>query len=687
MDRRASTIEQQQSERDDQHSSTFDQKPVNVPLHDYDATAAALSRLTVVKKESTCTARSLHAASTQTPPQPTAEHYTGSSSRAASPALVGECTYETANCPSPGKRSSAYFDHVLQQDGHMKRMRRESSQQHHPEQNKPACDEQQRHPDASVAGEHAAATAAAIPPKLTRVIAELNAFATLPPLCNLGMTLRPVIKRIPGQRVRALSEPLLPSNHRTLALRHLLRASSEPASRSSKRSRDKVSHHPPISQQTLRELELDEILKNAQLRHDIVHDPNLQFRPNTDGERGAKKRHDSDRYWRSIAKELEKFDRFPREKLSQTRVALMLREVRNILLSLVPQEDKEQVASIFDTDLVLRGLSLGTFSAAAFARSLSCIMKKHCAPMRDDAVDGISAKLAVSSTSTEFVNALRCTFDVLEVMKLDIANHQLRTLRGYLLDTAVEFEQMWFKRKFYSGSLKQDDALQWFSSIHTDTKLDPRANFATGFVAMTQRAVIKADVIPTFTFDHGRLQAMGKDAAEVTDLMIVVLLAKQMLKLPDSAMPALKQDLWALVAAERVALGVSRWQAAIPSLAMYLARRADACVAMALPRDSTLTFAETWLMKQLAPESAIRLMLASRLSLLFSSLVTHALTSQIKNGVHSPCQLSWQTWQACRTEVEGIASRMSAVAVFHWRVHGSFYLNLHGERAIQQLAL
>lgn len=42
---------------------------------------------------------------------------------------------------------------------------------------------------------------------------------------------------------------------------------------------------PPITKATLRELDLHEILRNPQLRHDSVFDPNLMFRPNYDGER------------------------------------------------------------------------------------------------------------------------------------------------------------------------------------------------------------------------------------------------------------------------------------------------------------------------------------------------------------------------------------------------------------------
>lgn len=88
---------------------------------------------------------------------------------------------------------------------------------------------------------------------------------------------------------------------------------------------------PPIGLATLKELDLGEILRNPQLRHDIVFDPvsfsssslfpiwslvrashmtdkacdkNLVFRPNFDGTRGQKKIEASDRYWAAVEREI-----------------------------------------------------------------------------------------------------------------------------------------------------------------------------------------------------------------------------------------------------------------------------------------------------------------------------------------------------------------------------------------------
>ena len=64
---------------------------------------------------------------------------------------------------------------------------------------------------------------------------------------------------------------------------------------------------PPINLQSLKEIDLHEILKNPQLRHDILFDPQLQFRPNLDGERGKRKKSIIDKYWLEVRKECQGF--------------------------------------------------------------------------------------------------------------------------------------------------------------------------------------------------------------------------------------------------------------------------------------------------------------------------------------------------------------------------------------------
>lgn len=57
---------------------------------------------------------------------------------------------------------------------------------------------------------------------------------------------------------------------------------------------------PPINYDTLNELSIDYIFKSIQLRHDLVFDQNLNFRPNLDGPSGREKRKRADRFWKRV---------------------------------------------------------------------------------------------------------------------------------------------------------------------------------------------------------------------------------------------------------------------------------------------------------------------------------------------------------------------------------------------------
>ncbi|KAF8655481.1 hypothetical protein AX16_003039 [Volvariella volvacea WC 439] len=268
-------------------------------------------------------------------------------------------------------------------------------------------------------------------------------------------------------------------------------------------------HIPPlqplINRQTLKELDLDSILRNPQLRHDILFDPGLQFRPTS----SRRKRELADRYWAAITQELESgctcmtFDndgkltaticicaqaQLPPSNrvvaLSQTHSTVTLRlpsRIRNLLseflevllLVIQPlsnmsgmyvnpntfkahmQEHSAQAAyirSVFDPELIEQELKHNQFDPSGLFTAIGTTLKGHCAPMRDRAVELMvqaaqSCAPGGSGTKTEAVRAVRMCMELLELMKLDIANHQLQTLRPFLIRTSGQFELKTFRNR------------------------------------------------------------------------------------------------------------------------------------------------------------------------------------------------------------------------------------------------
>lgn len=131
----------------------------------------------------------------------------------------------------------------------------------------------------------------------------------------------------------------------------------------------------------------------------------------------------------------------------------MVGELRDIILMIVPADDRDEsitesasppitasiVRGALDQDLLLQQARHGMLDGTAISRFLSEVMKAHCAPLRDAKVDEM-VRLFEGPGSAALVDGLKMAFEILEIMIVDIASHQLRSLRPLLLADAARFE-------------------------------------------------------------------------------------------------------------------------------------------------------------------------------------------------------------------------------------------------------
>ncbi|KAF9478193.1 hypothetical protein BDN70DRAFT_933571 [Pholiota conissans] len=89
-------------------------------------------------------------------------------------------------------------------------------------------------------------------------------------------------------------------------------------------------------------------------------------------------------------------------------------------------------------------------------------LKRHCAPMRDRRVDTMveTAKLG----GARAFGAVRMCLELLELMKLDIANHQLAQLRPWLLRNTSGFEAKAFRIRFGSDPHALQQTRLWLAA-------------------------------------------------------------------------------------------------------------------------------------------------------------------------------------------------------------------------------
>jgi hypothetical protein len=304
---------------------------------------------------------------------------------------------------------------------------------------------------------------------------------------------------------------------------------------------------PPVTKTTLSELDVNKIIHNPKLRHDINFDPELHFRPNLDGERGRKKQDKTNQFYNTLTEQLFLFvtnrDEFEVRYRNEKDWCLprLLRAVKEIIQTLVPQRDRCLLDEGLNVDLLMQQFNKGIADLEKLASWLSGILKLHCAPMRDEWVDEMYNKLSNGNRNNdipELVAGMRTLLDVLEAMKLDVANHQIRCLRPVLIEDTVHFEQRFFVKKIQGSKLTIDAARAWYQNAKANAPRelqDSRSPCAQAYgdtgiffhgltkliLPTTPVEVPNSNVCPnTFVFDEDRILKLRSDMYDTICLEI-----------------------------------------------------------------------------------------------------------------------------------------------------------------------
>ncbi|KAJ2890474.1 hypothetical protein MKZ38_001849 [Zalerion maritima] len=299
---------------------------------------------------------------------------------------------------------------------------------------------------------------------------------------------------------------------------------------------------PPVTKHTLSELDVSKIIHNPKLRHDINFDPELHFRPNLDGEKGRKKQHKANQFWDALERQLNDFvnpntrERFFLECGPGKDWCLpeLLKAVKEIIQTLVPIRDRVYLDEGLNVDLIMQQFYQGVADLEKLALWLSRVLKSHCAPMRDEWVDEMYRQLSNGNSEGDMhklVTGMRSLLSVLEAMKLDVANHQIRCLRPVLIEDTVSFEQKFFLKKMQSGRVNRSMVRSWFMQVEREYANDPaveQTQQSFGDMAIFMNALSKlilpstptSNVPNTFLFDEERIVKLRSDLLDAINLEI-----------------------------------------------------------------------------------------------------------------------------------------------------------------------
>ncbi|KAL1892607.1 Protein SOSEKI 1 [Sporothrix stenoceras] len=150
----------------------------------------------------------------------------------------------------------------------------------------------------------------------------------------------------------------------------------------------------------LSELDINKIVLNPTLRHDINYDRLLSFIPKLNCESGRSKQEKVQQFWSGLHHDLTQFVANRKGFLrahgpndNDWSLPILLNEVKDIIQTLVPAQDHDMLEEVLDILWLMQQFARGMLDIEKLAGWLSSVLKTHCAPMRDKWVNNMCKEL------------------------------------------------------------------------------------------------------------------------------------------------------------------------------------------------------------------------------------------------------------------------------------------------------
>ncbi|EEP77053.1 predicted protein [Uncinocarpus reesii 1704] len=474
---------------------------------------------------------------------------------------------------------------------------------------------------------------------------------------------------------------------------------------------------PPITKATLSELDLDRIMRNINLRVDVNFYRDLHFRP-VEGEKGEERDRLARVYWEAIAIEIAIYAYHAATNNSECgeygyrannfqgffepRLPLMLETLKDVLWTLVPERDHQTIAENLDVPFIMQQIEKGVLNLVSLLEWLSALVKSHCAPMRDSLADQMVDEIREGNELRDprrTVNGLTIMFGILESMKLDVANHQIRSFRLPLIDDTVRFLQSYFFHRLDENAMYVEEAKKWFHNALREqaclrrwtrgwTECNNVAAVCRGLTPLLSQSDSPAGFPATFKFTHCRLWMMR---SEVQDSIAFELCKHVFDKTASNHIPhiprsrevysTLRSRLWSIVEGDRngAIIDAQKWRNNISSIALEITRlisNLEASIKPGVTLDANvLSYVEGMLRSCFGRRSPLfehyREVVSEQLEKATMAVIERYVGMScldMCDDQHLPQPEDYV--QLGPNDIESIGKRLAHLCVLHWRVWG-----------------
>ncbi|XP_041337393.1 T-complex protein 11-like protein 2 isoform X5 [Pyrgilauda ruficollis] len=367
----------------------------------------------------------------------------------------------------------------------------------------------------------------------------------------------------------------------------------------------------------------------------------------------------------------------------------LFEEIKEILLSfLTPGANRihNQICEVLDTDLIRQQAEHNAVDIPGLANYVINTMGKLCAPIRDNDIKQLKA-------TDNIVELLRQIFHVLDLMKVDMANYTIKSLRPYLWHNLVDYERTKFQEILEETPSALNLTTEWIkesiqdelSSISDESSSSPGADSSSkpiisptlvlnnGYLKLLQWDYCKT-IPETLITDEVRLQELREKLNQLKVIACVSLITNNMVGAAIVDVPDFADQL------KRISLplleGMNKKSFDLKEALNAIGVQICSIVNKSLSERGLPTLSEEMqsnLMGQIAhiveKNNPVSSLIDKRIQLFMRSLL--ALPSFQKCMPTMPGGLS-----VIQTEIEFLGSQYASIVNFNKKVYGPFYANI-----------
>nr|XP_033482761.1 T-complex protein 11 homolog isoform X1 [Epinephelus lanceolatus] len=215
-------------------------------------------------------------------------------------------------------------------------------------------------------------------------------------------------------------------------------------------------------------MELENCVSNLNLAHEIVLNRDFCFKPRsppTDSLEGRVTEIVHRAFWDSLQEQLSS------DPPNYSHAVTLLQEVKTMLQSLLLPGHvrlRAQLDEVLDMELIQQEVDHGALDLHRLAGYIINTMASLCAPVRDPAVRALR-------DLEDPVELLREIFRVLGLMKTDMVNFTIQSLRPHLMQQAVQYERAKFQQILDKQPASLDDTTAWLQAAASEEASAVRA--------------------------------------------------------------------------------------------------------------------------------------------------------------------------------------------------------------------